>query len=55
MYYIPTAMETQMEENASVNEYPERERQTRKISVKIDPASRKYSGNFLIFECNFLS
>uniref|UniRef100_A0A915EQ89 Uncharacterized protein n=1 Tax=Ditylenchus dipsaci TaxID=166011 RepID=A0A915EQ89_9BILA len=45
MYYIPTAIETQVEESASVNEYPESERQTRKISVVIDSSSRKYSVN----------
>lgn len=39
--------------NFSVNEYPESERQTRKISVIIDSESRKYSGTtFGIIHCN---
>lgn len=46
MYYIPTATETQVEETTTRNEFPDSERQTRKISVKIDQASRKYSLSF---------
>ncbi|TKR81475.1 hypothetical protein L596_015339 [Steinernema carpocapsae] len=42
-YYIPTLKETQHEEIASVNEYPESERRTRKISVIIDQSTKKYS------------
>jgi hypothetical protein len=51
-YYIPTESEKQMEErNHSMEcmmEGPER-RASRKISVKIDPNSRKYSGWFAFF------
>ncbi|KAK0406461.1 hypothetical protein QR680_018585 [Steinernema hermaphroditum] len=42
-YYIPTLKETQHEEHTSVNEYPESERRTRKISVIIDQNTKKYS------------
>ncbi|CAD5234909.1 unnamed protein product [Bursaphelenchus xylophilus] len=45
MYYIPTDKERLLEEIASAKEYPESERQTRKISVIIDPSTKQYKVN----------
>lgn len=56
MYYIPTNKETELEESAIVQEFPEEERRARKISVHIDQNTQQYSGklwNFSSFFQNF--
>jgi hypothetical protein len=44
MYYIPTNKEAEFEETARVQEIPEAEWRTRKISVVIDKLTQQYSG-----------
>lgn len=47
MYYIPTDRERHLEELTSAKEYPESSRQTRKISVIIDPSTKQYKGELV--------